>query len=764
MNGIISSVSIRSTLSMKEFTPTFINKVLGGVALLSGFVIGTQVHLPTFNVLTTGQSGNINYEKLSWISKVSEIKFETSKPIQLSAFHETKISEIRYTKKLRKASRRTLKKTIPVVQIETEADSDISFLHAYQQMKRAFFSGAIITPLTRSERLQYFGKEEFQVYATQETQLPKAKLLPPRPNKKMLSGKKKPDPKKTFIQAVSVALVTQSESKSQNIQQQQIRPEKMNVDKNVVTITKSSAEPTTEQNAVQITDQTNKIQNDIQSITTDLNIAPLEAAFVPKPGEGTVDPIVKNEIESKEIKSEIDDINNLQAAWKAALIEEQFKAIQIQKNRPLTAQLAAQVPTTVSAPMSREEKTIKSDQEDDQNESLVSDQSIIKKTSSIPSKCDILSNHNFVKPGATLDSQPCPADIEWISKEIINKSGDNRLNHGWVKLNASEGYAVMTRHPAPNQGATLLLEQNAIALLALKSGNPISRAAGIIVGVLPPDHQIEFQGRGEDPIEFEVQDRKYFAVLNAEPGAGVIDIYNKKNLQQRASIFAPVLPGTVTYLDLAAVQQVEIRVEVYKRRLQRDPEIAGLAVRVSTQPEIKAITNSYGFADLKNIYNVPGFPFYVDVASQNTIERSTINGSTYRYELKRPNRKGVYRLKQYPANQIAHYTNQHLAGISDQSSMLMGKISRKKLDGFKSYYTAQVESLTENFGLKTQSYSILHDDVISASDPLEGDLPRFMAVQMPEGISRIELKNEQNQVVYSSLIPVMPNFINVISE
>jgi len=94
----------------------------------------------------------------------------------------------------------------------------------------------------------------------------------------------------------------------------------------------------------------------------------------------------------------------------------------------------------------------------------------------------------------------------------------------------------------------------------------------------------------------------------------------------------------------------------------------------------------------------------------------------------------------------------------------MGIYDRTKLDGFRNLHHSKVEPMTERFGLDPIDYSILWDGKISPTEPLEGDLPRFMSIQVPEGISQVKLLDESNQVVSSQLIPVSPRVIHVISE
>jgi hypothetical protein len=119
-------------------------------------------------------------------------------------------------------------------------------------------------------------------------------------------------------------------------------------------------------------------------------------------------------------------------------------------------------------------------------------------------------------------------------------------------------------------------------------------------------------------------------------------------------------------------------------------------------------------------------------------------------------------------NQIAEkslyrWLNQVKQGLSDQAAMVVGAYQRTKIDGFREEYRAVVQPLTAKFGLEPLSFSVLWNGEISQEEPLEGDLPRFMSVQISEGLSQVRLTGPGGSVVKSDLIPVSPRVIHVVS-
>lgn len=370
--------------------------------------------------------------------------------------------------------------------------------------------------------------------------------------------------------------------------------------------------------------------------------------------------------------------------------------------------------------------------------------------------CQGLDSHKYSKPGLTPDIQFNPEQKAWISKKMI----DN-CPVGWVKLEDPSIFPTITMHSSTQQGSTLLLDQNAIGLLSIKLGVKIARGSGLIVGNIPPGYEVEFLGRAEEPTPFEHEGKKYFAILNAEPGSGTLLLEHTKNPNENASLFFPVLSDTITYLDLKQPQKITARFAVVKSGIENDPEISGLNLWYSINREIQAITSIKGYAELRDFNIVPGYPYFVDLTSKF----GEVQSYTYRYEIWPEQKSKVNRLYQTEEKSIYRWLKQVRQGVSDQSGLILGFVNPKKLSGFKQHHFVRIQSLADRFNLDPVGLSISWDGRSALpNEPLEADKPRYMGVQVPEGVIRVQIESESRASIVERLIPVSPRVINVILD
>jgi hypothetical protein len=359
----------------------------------------------------------------------------------------------------------------------------------------------------------------------------------------------------------------------------------------------------------------------------------------------------------------------------------------------------------------------------------------------VGSSCEQLDQTRFINP---MGIQVCPSRHEWITTS------------GWIRTHFQDSLPTLSLYPAPHSGSTLLLDTNSVALLGVKNGASYIRGMGLVVGTLPEGYEVSYSGRSEEPEYFEVQSRKYFAILNAEPGAGVITLTHSTSQEKTTTVFSPVLEGTITYLDLIEPVQTQFGVRVTKGDSK---QVDRLRLGISTRGEMDAITRGDGRALFRGIYLMPGYPSYVDVSSKY---RSQV-GPNYRYLLQARDRQGQYLLQQQPEEKLYRWIGQ-LGPMGPNEGLIYGEFDRKKWGGFRHHYTVHLKMLSPQSNVVPAPHTILWNDELSQSEPLEGDLPRFVASQIPEGLALIQIKDENQTVKFQDWFPISPRVIHVISQ
>ncbi len=765
MNGIISDSASRFRRN-KVVRRQFAAVLAGGICLCSGFVFGMKVTPDTklFHFLATK---TLDYSQITWIKDsvsnqptfqangslgaLDDVKIEfqafvlpETKPVHLLAQHSFEKKKVSSLSALKSVYQKTLQM---LAKREPKAPRKISRFRDFRVAAEAL-QAKFLYAVTSSSKMKVELAKADLLFDT---------LFPKKPLLQSLIVNTRSEATVKITQA-SAELVSDSVAVQEKVKPIKLvkHPKRTNAVKLIVADQKADDEN------IQVTEisypHSDKMNN--QLVNTQVK-TPETHVYMSRAEQKPM--LAGTENGPKEVHFSADLSKAEKKKLENLLLNEELKTANAQQtalnnvviNNKIQAHAQASVPVKI-VPNLYHSDPPDTDDETEKDKRKVPDPS----PNFTSSTCNILGSHVFMKPQGSetgkVDNQVCPEHKEWLSIDSSNR--------GWVKVSGTDVLNTLTRHPAANGEPTLLLDQNAIAFVAIKSGVHVAKGAGIISGVVPPGYKIEFTGRAEDAQYFDLAGKKYFIILNAEPGAGVLELESEKNQNLSTTVFTPVLEDTVTYLDLSEPKRVNIGVQIEKNSPTQASELTGLSVGVSAQKNLQAITRSNGQAVLKNVNVVKGFPLFIDVSSKFKDQPSY----TYRYELNTSHIKADqfknFIVKQENELSIAKWLKQVHQGLSDQSAMVLGLYDRKKLNGFKSYYYAQTQSKTAKFGLEPKSFSILVDDKISTEEPLEGDIPRFMSVQVPEGLSQVQLLNEKRQIVEAQLIPVSPRVIHVISE
>lgn len=450
----------------------------------------------------------------------------------------------------------------------------------------------------------------------------------------------------------------------------------------------------------------------------------------------------------------------LKKALANTLVEQQLAATKRLKNEPIQATQA----TSDLEPRLQAENTRKS-QSPSLPKSIPVESEPRKKQE--PLTCSQLPHVGFYNG---MNNQVCPQTISWISK-----SGSFQSQfEGWLLAGDRNEHPTLSYYPAPNSHKTLILDTNSLILLGVKRGVRVTRGMGAIVGRAPTGFVPAFLGHAEKPEFFDLAGEKYFAILNVEPGAGVLELKSEseetKNETLSSTVFVPVLEDTITYLDLAKPETYQIKIKVLPAGIAQKSNHLSTApieysVGVSTTGALQGVTRPNGTLELKGVPLVPGYPVFVDVVSRSRM--------TFRQALKNPDTQGVFTLSPPTDGSIRTWFKQ-LAGPQkpsvafEQGGILFSQWSTHLFDGFKNHYISKIKSLQQPWS--SRAHTVLWNGQLSEEDPIEADLPRVFAAPIPEGLARVSLVEEgsletnSTEELWSELIPVSPRVVHVITK
>ena len=337
-------------------------------------------------------------------------------------------------------------------------------------------------------------------------------------------------------------------------------------------------------------------------------------------------------------------------------------------------------------------------------------------------------------------------------------ANSNVSNRDWFIIR-EPGFTPTLVYPFADQAQQKIpmFDANAIALMGFKARTQQEAGNGMVMGTIPEGYRVELSGQGEEVQYFYLKGQKLFSILNAEIGSGVISVISDVNPKEIATVFVPVVSDVITFLNISSPEKVEINIEVKKGKNKNRSDLEKLAVFVSTEIQRVGVTDREGKAVLPSVLVVPHYPLYIDAESLSHGKKSF----QYRYEIKYKPKKIRAALRQYEENVLHQWSGQIAGNIDSYRGSVIGEYSKNKI-GFKKTYRVSVKSFSKED--TTKLYTVLWDDHLALNEPLEGDIPRFFGVNVPEGLLQIQLKNEAGEIMESSLVPVSPKVINVIGN
>jgi hypothetical protein len=350
------------------------------------------------------------------------------------------------------------------------------------------------------------------------------------------------------------------------------------------------------------------------------------------------------------------------------------------------------------------------------------------------------------------------------SVTIENPEGTHTINgrSGWSIARASNHLPTLYWL---NGKSAPLVSSNAAFLLSKLAGTGLSvqSETGLVFGKVPSGWSVELSGRAEHPVVLAADNRvvqpqttegdRYFAFLNAEPGAHLIYLVGSLG-KANGAVAVPVIPGTSTYLDLSIVTKKSVTGRVYDAEATNPRPIRGAQVRVVGQLAAATVTNDRGEFSISNVSVISNYPLF--------LETDTAPGFTHRYKVASGHEHDLL-LFRMSERQITQWLDQLEGGISQASGIVVAAVSKPVGLSTEHAVFPAADSMLANANLKPESYTLSTSGQLQVNTPLKPDASRFVSVQVPEGPTIVKLEDQRQAMVWSELVISQPGIVNVVS-
>jgi hypothetical protein len=153
---------------------------------------------------------------------------------------------------------------------------------------------------------------------------------------------------------------------------------------------------------------------------------------------------------------------------------------------------------------------------------------------------------------------------------------------------------------------------------------------------------------------------------------------------------------------------------------------------------------------------VSDFPIYVET------ETDASHGFTHRYEVN-PSELENRELFRMSEQQVRLWLDQLEGGISPDSGLLVAAVPRELLKARPGkQLSGSVSTLSPFPSLIPETYQMAPSGQLHVDQALVQKVPRFLAVQLPEGPCTAEVWDHEQKVVWSHLFVAQPRIINVV--
>lgn len=349
--------------------------------------------------------------------------------------------------------------------------------------------------------------------------------------------------------------------------------------------------------------------------------------------------------------------------------------------------------------------------------------------------------------------------VEGVATESLTRQSGSR----WELSRAFEHIATLARVDSEQSQQTIpMISVNNARLLAINAGVKIQAEAGIVFGRVPAGWTVDFRGRSERAMFFDMSLRpvqasatdqpRHFLYLNAAPGAQLIQV-SRPDLGS-GSIAIPVLNATATYVDLSDVRLVQAKGAVYNGATDQAEGLAQVRVRVAGGADSERVTDLRGRFVIDRVIVAGSYPV--------VLETDAATGYTHRYQVS-PDRIGGLALFRMADDQVQNWIGQLEGGVSPESGMIVAAVSQETIARMerKVLYPA-ARTLSDDATLKPESYAVSSEGYLQHKEALNQERPRIVSVQVPEGPAVVEARNGAGAVEWSEMVFAQSAIINVV--
>lgn len=338
-----------------------------------------------------------------------------------------------------------------------------------------------------------------------------------------------------------------------------------------------------------------------------------------------------------------------------------------------------------------------------------------------------------------------------------SKNGDQA---GWSRVEAQDQWQTITLIKETDRQIPSF-SFNTLKLIDSALKTTQQKNTGIVFARLPKGWAAQISARSDRAAYFSNsgilladgarEEESTVLFRNVEPGGHLFYLTDART-RRSVAILVPVYPGAVTHIPLSEPETVHLQGIVLDASSGAQAQsLKGVRVQVVGQ-NFQKFTKPDGHFDFQDVVVMKDYPLI--------LESDLDSGFTHRYRVSRGEFKNIA-LYRFSVEQVQEWTDQLEGGISPQSGLVVAAVPEVLQSATNPVLTAVTTSIF-SAPLKPETYSISSQGHLQVGQPLSLHSPRFLSVQLSDGLHVTELKNANGNAVWSQFVQSSPDVINVV--